>query len=166
MVRKAETDEIKYKVWMGSDYKQRKYYCTLASSWGRNATFNFAALDMMFPDIKGTEHKIRVALNRIRYPEKLSNAQRDEYIAYLVRCAKDLITRCIDCGDMETLLFCEPFGVIKKSNIENIADYAVQKKPFNSRVFAGIQSASFQKYHTVRAEENRRLERQQSGVNE
>ena len=81
----------------------------------------------MFPDIKGTEHKIRVALNRIRYPEKLSNAQRDEYIAYLVRCAKDLITRCIDCGDMETLLFCEPFGVIKKSNIENMLDYAVQK---------------------------------------
>lgn len=127
IVRKAETDEIKYKVWMGSDYKQRKYYCTLASSWGKNATFNFAALDMMFPDIKGTEHKIRVALNRIRYPEKLSNAQRDEYIAYLVRCAKDLITRCIDCGDMETLLFCEPFGVIKKSNIENMLDYAVQK---------------------------------------
>ena len=117
---------------MGSDYKQRKYYCTLASSWGRNATFNFAALDMMFPDIKGTEHKIRVALNRIRYPEKLSNAQRDEYIAYLVRCAKDLITRCIDCGDMETLLFCEPFGVIKKSNIENMLDYAVRKMPFNS----------------------------------
>lgn len=128
IVRSAETGEIKYKVWMGSDPKQRKYYCTLTSSWGKNATFNFGALDAAFSGIKGVEHKIKVALNRLRYPENLSDGQRDSYVAYLVRSAKDLITSCIDSDDMETLLYCEPFGVIKKNNIDDLLEYAAKAK--------------------------------------
>ena len=128
IVRSADTDEIKYKVWMGSDPKQRKYYCTLTSSWGRCASFNFSALDDAFAGIKGVDHKIRVALNRLRYPEMLSDTQKSTYIAYLVRTAKDLIISCINNDDMETLLFCEPYGVIKKNNIDDLLDYAAKKK--------------------------------------
>ena len=45
IVKSAETDEIKYIVWMGSDPSQRKYYCFLSSAWGHNATFAFKELD-------------------------------------------------------------------------------------------------------------------------
>ena len=128
IVRSADTDEIKYKVWMGSDPKQRKYYCTLTSSWGKCASFNFSALDEAFSGIKGVNHKIKVALNRLQYPEMLSDAQKNAYVTYLVRSAKDLIVSCIDNDDMETLLFCEPFGVIKKNNIDDLLDYAAKKK--------------------------------------
>ena len=128
IVRSAESDEIKFKVWMGADPSQRKYYCTLTSSWGKNASFNFLALDEAFAGIKGVDHKIRVALNRLRYPVMLSDTYKSSYVAYLVRSAKDLIKMCIDYDDMETLMFCEPFGVIKKNNIDDMLEYAAQNK--------------------------------------
>ena len=51
---------------MGGDCTQGEYCYTLASSWGRNATFNFNAVDEFFPKIKGVYHKIKVAMNRLR----------------------------------------------------------------------------------------------------
>lgn len=128
VVRSAETDEIKYKVWMGSDPKQRMYYCTLTSSWGKNASFNFIAMDNAFAGIKGISNKIKVAINRLKYPVMLSEGQKNAYVTYLVRSAKDLVKMCIDNDDMELLLFCEPFGVIKKNNIDDLLEYSAKKK--------------------------------------
>ncbi len=127
-VRSAETDEIKYKVSMYADPKQRMYYCLLTSSWGRNATFNFAALDEFFPDIKGVPNKMRVALNRLLYPVNLSEGVREAYTAYLVRVAKDLVKDLIDKDDMQTFLFCAPFGILKKNNIDELIEYATKAK--------------------------------------
>lgn len=126
IVRSAETDEIKYKVPMVSDPTQRMYYCTLTSSWGKNATFNFAAMDHIFPKIKGVPIKLNVALTRIRYPVNLSESQKKIYENYLVRSAKDLVAHCIDSDDMESLVLCEPFGILKKNNIDASIEYATK----------------------------------------
>lgn len=83
VVRSAESDEIKYKVWMGADESQRDYYCFLSSAWGHNATFAFAQLDEFFPKIRGKEHKIRVAKYRLEYPVNLSDAAKSKYESYL-----------------------------------------------------------------------------------
>ena len=48
--------------------------------------------------------------------------------SYLVRSAKDVVKKCIDNDDMETLIFCEKFGVIKKNNIDDLIDYAASRK--------------------------------------
>ena len=127
-VRSAQTDEIKYKVWMGADRTQRSYYCTLLSSWGRNATFNFNAVDEFFLKIKGTYHKLRVALNRLRYPVDLTDEQKEIYRSYIVRSAKNAVKLCIDTDDMELMLDLEQFGVIKKNNIDELLEYATEKK--------------------------------------
>lgn len=34
---------------------------------------------------------------------------------------------CIDNDDMELLLFCEPFGVIKKNNIDDLLEYSAEQ---------------------------------------
>lgn len=127
-VRSAQTDEIKYKVWMGGDCTQGEYCYTLASSWGRNATFNFNAVDEMFPKIKGIYHKIKVAMNRLRYPVDLTDEQKEIYRSYIVRSAKNAVKLCIDTDDMELLLSCEPLGIIKKNNIDELLEYATEKK--------------------------------------
>lgn len=127
-VRSAQTDEIKYKVWMGGDCTQGEYCYTLASSWGRNATFNFNAVDEFFPKIKGVYHKIRVALNRLRYPIDLTDEQKEMYSSYIVHSAKNAVKLCIDTDDMELLLSCEPLGIIKKNNIDELLEYATEKK--------------------------------------
>ena len=127
-VRSAQTDEIKYKVWMGGDCTQGEYCYTLASSWGRNATFNFNAVDEFFPKIKGMYHKIKVAMNRLRYPVDLTDEQKEIYRSYIVRSAKNAVKLCIDTDDMELLLSCEPLGIIKKNNIDELLEYATEKK--------------------------------------
>ena len=127
-VRSAQTDEIKYKVWMGGDCTQGEYCYTLASSWGRNATFNFNAVDEFFPKIKGVYHKIKVAINRLRYPVDLTDEQKEMYSSYIVRSAKNAVKLCIDTDDMELLLSCEPLGIIKKNNIDELLEYATEKK--------------------------------------
>lgn len=124
----AQTDEIKYKVWMGADRTQGEYCYTLASSWGRNATFNFNAIDEMFPKIKGIYHKIKVAMNRLRYPVDLTDEQKEIYRSYIVRSAKNAVKLCIDTDDMKLLLSCEPLGIIKKNNIDELLEYATEKK--------------------------------------
>lgn len=127
-VRSAQTDEIKYKVWMGTDSVWGEYCNILVSSWGRNATFNFNAVDEMFPKIKGTYHKLSVALNRLHYPIDLTDEQKEIYRSYIVRSAKNAVKLCIDTDDMEMMLDLEQLGVIKKNNINELLAYATEKK--------------------------------------
>ena len=127
-VRSAQTDEIKYKVWMGADGIRSEYCNILESSWGRNATFNFNAVDEFFSKIKGMYHKIRVALNRLHYPIDLTDEKKEMYRSYIVRSAKNAVKLCIDTDDMELLLSCEPLGIIKKNNIDELLEYATEKK--------------------------------------
>ena len=82
-VRSAQTDEIKYKVWMGANSSQRDYYCFLSSAWGHNATFAFSELDEFFPKIRGKENKLQVAKYRLEYPYELSDAAKTKYKAYV-----------------------------------------------------------------------------------
>ena len=127
-VRSAQTDEIKYKVWMGADGIRSEYCNILESSWGRNATFNFNAVDEFFSKIKGMYHKIRVALNRLHYPIDLTDEKKEMYRSYIVRSAKNAVKLCIDTDDMKLLLSCEPLGIIKKNNIDELLEYATEKK--------------------------------------
>lgn len=84
-VKSAETDKIKYKVWMGADDSQREYYCLLSSAWGKNATFDFPSLDEFFKRIRGAKHKQKVAEYRLKYPVDLSDEYREKYKKYLKR---------------------------------------------------------------------------------
>ena len=127
-VRSAQTDEIKYKVWMGADGIRSEYCNMLESSWGRNATFNFNAVDEFFPKIKGMYHKFKVAMNRLHYPIDLTDEQKEMYRSYIVRSAKNAVKLCIDTDDMEMMLDLEQLGVIKKSNIDELLEYATEKK--------------------------------------
>lgn len=88
VVKSAETDEVKYKVWMGADGSQRQYYCFLSSAWGRNATFAFAQLDEFFSKIRGAEHKLQVAQYRLEYPYDLSDEAKAKYEAYVKKNSK------------------------------------------------------------------------------
>ena len=83
IVKSAETEDIKYKVWMGADKTQREYYCFLSSAWGNNATFAFKELDARFHKIRGKHHKIQVAKYRLEYPYDLSVEAKEKYEKFL-----------------------------------------------------------------------------------
>lgn len=88
-VRSAETDDIKYSVWMGANPTQRNYYCFLSSAWGKNATFYFKGLDELFAKIRGTDHKVKVARLRLDYPVDLPDEMRKKYESYLKKYGKE-----------------------------------------------------------------------------
>lgn len=88
IVKSAETNEVKYKIWMGADGSQRQYYCFLSSAWGHNATFAFAQLDEFFSKIRGAEHKLQVAQYRLEYPCELSDEAKKKYEAYVKKNTK------------------------------------------------------------------------------
>lgn len=127
-VLSAQTGQVKYKVCMDMACSQRSYYCLLTSAWGRNATFCFQALDDFFPNIKRVDMKQRVAITRMKYPCDLTNEKSEMYVSYLLRSAKAVIRSCIDGNDMETLLFCEALGIIKKDNVSEMMEYAISRK--------------------------------------
>ena len=52
------------------------------------------------------------------------------YRSYIVRSAKNAVKLCIDTDDMELLLSCEPLGIIKKNNIDELLEYATEKRLF------------------------------------
>ena len=82
-VKSADTDEIKYKVWMGAEYDDWDYIFILSSGWGKNASFAFRQLDKIFPKIVGDEHKLKVAEYRLLYPVDLTNVAKKNYLEYL-----------------------------------------------------------------------------------
>lgn len=88
IVKSAETNEVKYKIWMGADGSQRQYYCFLSSAWGHNATFAFSQLDEFFSKIRGAEHKLQVAQYRLEYPCELSDEAKKKYEAYVKKNTK------------------------------------------------------------------------------
>lgn len=56
-------------------------------------------------------------------------AERNIQVLYCTLC-KNTVKLCIDTDDMELLLSCEPLGIIKKNNIDELLEYATEKKLF------------------------------------
>ena len=85
-------------------------------------------MDYLFSKIKGLEHKIRVAANRIRYPEMLSDMYKKGYVDYLKRYGKEFVKLCIDLDDLDALVFFESFELVKKKDIDALIRYATKQK--------------------------------------
>ena len=82
-VKSAETDKIKYKVWMGASESASEYKCLLSSGWGKNATFAFKELDKFFSKTRDKKHKLKVAEYRLLYPVELDKDMQKKYMDYL-----------------------------------------------------------------------------------
>ena len=83
VVKSSKSNEILYAVWMGSEFWQRKYYCLLASAWGKNGTFAFKELDAFFSKIDSDRDKFIVANYRLKYPIDLDETYKSKYEKYL-----------------------------------------------------------------------------------
>lgn len=82
-VKSAETDEIKYKVWMGAEGEDQEYQGILMFGWGHNATFAFKEQDAFFDKLEVEENKLKIAEYRLSYPIDLTEEMKDKYIEFL-----------------------------------------------------------------------------------
>ena len=156
-VLSADNNQIKYSVTMESDGSSA-HRSVLEDSWGPGTTFNFRAFDNYFTKIKGAELKLRTAISRLKDPVDLSDTGRQSYVAYIVRNAKKIMKDLIDSNDLDSISFFESFGTIKKSNIDELIDYAVNKQAvafsaflmnYKEKNFASKKSLSLGSIRTV-----------------
>lgn len=112
IVRSSIDDSIKYRVRM-PDGQKRKVYCAFASGWGRNASFNFKAIDDVFDELT-PDAKIDYAMNRLSYQEGISEEFRDQLIDFANKRAKAVITKILERDSVSELSRYSQYGIIKK----------------------------------------------------
>ena len=122
IVRSSVDDSIKYSVRMPIGQK-RKVYCTYASSWGRNAEFNFAAVDAIFKELTA-DAKLDYMFERLHYQKDITDDALNALIRYAARNAKDVLGRIFKDDDAEELAFLEPYGIVKKNTVVERLDQA------------------------------------------
>lgn len=126
IVRSSKDDSEKYRVRMPMGQK-RKVYCTYASSWGKNAKFNFCAIDDIFNDLT-PDAKLDYVFNRLHWQEGISEEMLDTLKKYISRNTKAIIVRICKKDTVDELGLFEPFGIIKKNNIDEMIDAATKAK--------------------------------------
>jgi hypothetical protein len=102
-VKNSETDTVRYRVLMCCDGEPEKVQKMLASAWGKNASFDFSALDAVFDSYKKIDDRIRTAVLRLQYPVDLTPETKTKYMTFLKRNGAKLIPALVEEGDTETL---------------------------------------------------------------
>ena len=127
-VRSADTEEIKCKVLMCGQNEPRQVYCSLASSWGRGAEFDFSHLDQdKFSKMKQFNNKLTTALYRLKYAWNLSDSGREMYLSWFRKNGAKIITALIESADLDGIRAAADYGALNKSNIKKMIAAANDK---------------------------------------
>lgn len=112
IVRSSIDDTVKYRIRM-PDGQKREVYCTFATAWGKNASFNFKATDGVFDEMT-PDAKLDYAMDRLRYPEGIEEQFHEQLVEYINKRAKAIITKIIERDSSSDLSYFSKYGIIKK----------------------------------------------------
>lgn len=142
-VRSAETDEVKFRVYMPVGRStNRVQACIYASSWGPNATFHFENVDGLFESISDKRVKLKSAIDRLVWPVDLPDDRRNVFEAYVKRFGKDAAKLLIDEDEIDVLKTLEPLGLVKKTNLADLLSYASEdgRAPLCAEYLEGLKA--------------------------
>ena len=105
--------------------QKRKVYCTFASSWGKNAEFNFSVVDDIFKDLI-TDAKLDYMFNRLHWQAGISEEMLNTLRRYIARNAKAIAARIFKTDAVANLVMLEPFGIVKKNTVAERVDEAAK----------------------------------------
>ncbi len=119
-VRSADTDEIKYKVWIGASAKDNFF-----GAWKTHAQFDFEKYDN--PTQSGDfADALRYCDCRFEYPYELTAASKETIVKYMRRKARELLSFCVSEGAFDEFEQWVDRGAIDKENFARIYDDAVK----------------------------------------
>lgn len=103
-VKDADNDSVLYRIWLPlATVKNAEIRCLYLSNWDWNARFRFEKLDSYFERLPNKRVKMRVALDRLRWPVELKKKQRDAYEEFLRSNAALAVQTCCDIDDLDEL---------------------------------------------------------------
>lgn len=145
IVRSAVSGEVLYRVYMpfgqmgdakrDGAVKGRHLHlaATLASSWGRGASFAFPILDQMFDRLPGQRAKLKTAINRLAYPVDLSAEARERYEAYVARNARRAVAIMAEDDEVDELRALEHL-VVGKRNRSSLLEVCAKARRMRSHL--------------------------------
>lgn len=103
-VKGADNDSVLYRIWMPlATVKNAEIRCLYLSNWDWNARFRFEKLDSYFDRLPNKRIKMRVALDRLRWPVELKKQRRGIYEEFLRSNAALAVQTCCDIDDLDEL---------------------------------------------------------------
>lgn len=103
-VKDAENGSVLYRIWLPlATVKNAEIRCLYLSNWDWNARFRFEKLDGYFERLPNKRVKMRVALDRLRWPVELKKKQRDAYGEFLRSNIALAVQTCCDIDDLDEL---------------------------------------------------------------
>lgn len=125
-VRSSESGELIYKLFFPK-YEYFDYNITE----NRNAVnLNFTYYDNYFNNIQSEvdfDEKIRVCLDRLMYPYRLSKAAEARYKKFISDNSTHAVKTVIDADDREKLYFLLKLGAVVPENLEELTEYCVHR---------------------------------------
>lgn len=131
IVKSANTDEIKYKIW--APYRDMNYhlYPLYEDAWGDNASFDFSKIDEGYAKLKskgdgcgGINDKLMTAINRLRWPIDLDEKTAKKYRSYVTKNALDAVELLAEKDDADRFATVMEIGAINGSSIEDAKQIA------------------------------------------
>lgn len=119
IVKSVETDEIINRVFMPGNATPNLFF---SKHWKRNAEFDFLPLDEAFPNLD-THQRFDYAVCRMENPNSPDESAMEKFKRFISRNGKREIAGYIThCYPIEEFIRLEKFGVLKKSNIDELID--------------------------------------------
>ena len=107
----------------------------LRAGWKPDCVFNYKAIDYCFPKLYSFHSKLQTCIIRLKEPIGLSDEAEEQYQTYLKKNSRKALTDLIDRNDMDGFIACSEIGMIKKTNLNDLIEYANKKNALSFSAF-------------------------------
>ncbi len=122
ILRSSNDDSIKYRITMPAGG------AWLIDCWnGKSGEFDFQKADTYFPKLT-VEQKTDYVIERVRYPEGISDDTIDAFGRFVVRNAKKIAPQIFEKDSVDDLRLLEPYGIIRKDSVDDRISEATKVK--------------------------------------
>ena len=122
ILRSSNDDSIKYRITMPAGG------AWLIDCWnGKSGEFDFQKADTYFPKLT-VEQKTDYVIERVRYPEGISDDTIVAFGRFVVRNAKKTALQIFEKDSVDDLRLLEPYGIIRKDSVDDRISEASEVK--------------------------------------
>ena len=118
----AETGELKYCIAMigGRSNKYMTDYWVLTPFFEHGLQFDNKEFDNKFKEFKNKDYKVRIALNRLKYPIDLGSKERKGYETFLKKWGSTIYYELVENNDVESMEVIIQVGAVKVEDIDTL----------------------------------------------
>ena len=123
-VKAADTDAVKYRIFLCGETETQDINAALITAWGPNASFRFPAIDNLFSHYKDMTDRLITAKLRLDYPVELSEDLEKSYRSFIRRNGYKWFPKLIEAGDEGQIRWLIENGAVTKTRVDSLIELA------------------------------------------